>query len=86
MDPHPAYTAADMPARKLEAIVKHALKGGAGVEPVAIAEALFKVASSGEKIPLHLALGDVALKLIKSKFDTRLQNLEAYKHIGAIGS
>lgn len=86
MDPHPAYAAANMPARKLEAIVKHALKGGAGIEPVAIAEALFKVASCGQKVPLHLALGGVALKLIKSKFETRLQNLEAYKDLGAIGS
>ncbi|KAK2598929.1 hypothetical protein QQS21_005607 [Conoideocrella luteorostrata] len=86
MDPHPAYSAADMPARKLEAIVSQALKSGAGIEPVAIAEALFKVATRGDKVPLHLALGDVALHLTKKKFETRLQNLETYRELGAIGS
>jgi hypothetical protein len=32
MQPHEAYTAADMPARKLEAFVKQSVKAGGGIE------------------------------------------------------
>ncbi|KAK5995372.1 Oxidoreductase calM [Cladobotryum mycophilum] len=55
MDPHPAYAADDMPARKLDAMVKTALKSGAGIEPVAIAEALFKLI----KMKLEKRLADL---------------------------
>ena len=84
MKPHPAYVADDMPSRKLESIVRKALKSGAGIEPVAIAEALFNVASRDEKVPLHLPLGSVALHLIKSKLEGRLKDLGAMKELSAI--
>lgn len=85
-DPHAAYSGRDMPARKLEAIVERALGAGAGIEPVAVAEALFKVASRGDKVPLHLALGHVSIKLIRSKLESRLQTLDMYMDLSAIGS
>lgn len=84
MKPHAAYTADDMPSRRLEAYVRKGLKSGAGIEPVAIAEALFKVASRDEKVPLHLPLGSTALTLIKSKLERRLEGLEAVKELSAI--
>jgi hypothetical protein len=84
MEPHVAYAADDMPSRKLEAFVRKGLKSGAGIEPAAIAKALFKVASRDKKVPLHLPLGSTALKLIKSKLDGRLEDLEAVKELSAI--
>jgi hypothetical protein len=85
MKPHEAYTAADMPARKLEFYVKKGLESGAGIEPVAIAEALFKIASRGEKVPLRLPLGSTALTLIKMKLEAQLRELETFKELSTIG-
>lgn len=84
MVPHPAYTADDMPARKLETYVRKGLQSGAGIEPVAIAKALWEVASRDQNVPLHLPLGSVAMMLIKSKLDTRLKDLEANRELSAI--
>jgi hypothetical protein len=84
MEPHVAYAANDMPSRKLEAYVRQGLKSGTGIEPAAIAKALFKVASRDKKVPLHLPLGSTALKLIKSKLEGRLEDLEAVKELSAI--
>ncbi|KAK4085932.1 hypothetical protein Purlil1_9673 [Purpureocillium lilacinum] len=77
MAPHPAYAGGDMPARKLETYVRKGLQQGAGIEPIAIAQALFKVASRGEKVPLHLPMGPVAVQLIRSKLEARLEDLKA---------
>lgn len=84
MQPHPAYADPEMPARKLEKYVKMGLKSGAGIEPVAIAKALFEVASRGEKVPLHLPLGSTAVALIKAKLEVRLEGLEATKDLSAV--
>jgi hypothetical protein len=84
MGPHPAYGAEDMPARILESYVKKGLKSGAGIEPATIAESLFKVASRGEKVPLHLPLGATAVMLIKMKLEARLKDLEALKELSAV--
>lgn len=84
MAPHPAYTADDMPARKLEKLVKGALKVGAGIEPIAIAQKLFEIASRGEKVPLHLPMGKNALSLIKKKLEGRLEALENCKELAMI--
>lgn len=84
MEPHPAYTGSDMPSRQLEFIVKQALKTGAGIEPVAIAENLFKIASREEKVPLHLPLGSTAFQLIKMKLESRLAELETLKDFSVI--
>jgi len=67
MEPHESQAAANMPARKLETYVKSGLKSGAGIEPVAIAKALFEVALRDEKVSLHLLFGATALSLIKSE-------------------
>ena len=45
MLPYEAYTAADMLARKIEALVKGALKTRAGIELITIAKFLWEVAS-----------------------------------------
>jgi hypothetical protein len=84
MEPHPAYAAEDMPARKLAAYVRQGLKSGAGIEPIAIAEALFQVASQEQKVPLHLPLGSTAVMLIKMKLKARLEGLDAVAELSAI--
>ncbi|KAH9883803.1 hypothetical protein F4778DRAFT_765247 [Xylariomycetidae sp. FL2044] len=77
MKPHEAYAAKDMPARKLESFVKMGIQSGRGMnEPVAVAKALFEVASRGQKVPLHLPLGPVALQMIRAKLESQLKALE----------
>jgi hypothetical protein len=83
--PHPAYTADDMPARKLEAYVRQGIKSGVGIDPSAIAEAIYNIACRGERVPLRLPLGSVAWELAKSKFESLLGELDAVKELSAIG-
>lgn len=83
--PHPAYAADDMPSRKLEAYVNKGIKSGVGIEPSAVAETIFTIASRGERIPLRLPLGVVAWKLAKSKFEGLLGELDAVKELSAMG-
>ncbi|KAF3800407.1 putative oxidoreductase [Colletotrichum gloeosporioides] len=83
--PHPAYAASDMPARALERYVNAGLKMGMGAEPSAIADAIYGIASRGEKIPLRVPLVATAWKMIKGKFDGFLPELEAIKDISAMG-
>lgn len=83
--PHPAYAADDMPSRKLEAYVNKGIKSGVGIEPSAVAETIFTIASRGECIPLRLPLGTVAWKLAKSKFEGLLIDLDAVKELSAMG-
>lgn len=62
-EPHPAYAAPDMPARQLEMYVNMGIKSGVGMlEPSAVAETIFTVASRGECVPLRLPLGPTACK------------------------
>ena len=84
MPPHEAYTAADMPARKLEALVKGALKTRAGIELITIAKSLWGVASREQKVPLHLTLGAMVVYLIKMELGARLQGLEDIKELSAV--
>lgn len=83
--PHPAYAAADMPARILETYVNKGLELGIGTEPSVVAETIFTIASRGERIPLRIPLGAVAWKMAKSKFESALGDLEAVKEISAMG-
>lgn len=84
--PHPAYTAPEMPARTLEKWVNMGIKSGAGMlEPSAIAEAIYTIASRGEKVPLRLPLGPTAWKMIKQKYEGFLGELDVVKSISAMG-
>ncbi|TVY80833.1 putative oxidoreductase [Lachnellula suecica] len=84
--PHPAYAVADMPARKLEHYVNMGIKKGVGmIEPSAVAETLFAVASRGERVPLRLPLGATAWKLARAKFEGAIGELEAVKGISGMG-
>ena len=83
--PHPAYAADDMPSRILESYVNKGIKSGVGIEPSAVAETIFTIASRGERIPLRLPLGAVAWKLAKSKFEGLLGELDAVKEISGMG-
>jgi hypothetical protein len=83
--PHPAYTADDMPARKLEAYVRQGMKLGLGIDPSAIAEAIYNIASRGERVPLRLPLCPVAWKLAKSKFESLLGELDTVKELSVMG-
>lgn len=86
--PHPAYAAPDMPSRVLEAYVRKGIKAGAAagmIEPSAIAESIYTIASRGEKVPLRLPLGATAWMLAKAKFGGALAELEKVKEISAMG-
>ncbi|KAK2768528.1 hypothetical protein FQN54_000384 [Arachnomyces sp. PD_36] len=87
IQPHPAYAAEDMPSRRLEAYVRMGIRSGAGmIEPFAIAETMFTVASRGERVPLRLPLGPTCWKMAKSKFEAFLEELEAVKELSALGA
>ena len=83
--PHPAYAADDMPSRKLEAYVSKGINSGAAIDPSAVAEVIFNIASRGERIPLRLPLGAVAWNIAKSKFEGLLAELDAVKELSAMG-
>ena len=83
--PHPAYAADDMPSRKLETFVNKATGSGAVIEPSAVAETIFTIASRGECIPLRLPLGVVAWKLARSKFVDLLGELDMVKELSVMG-
>ena len=82
--PHPAYAADDMPSRKLEAYVNKGIKSGVLIEPSAVAETIFTIASRGERIPLRLPLGLPAWTLAKSRFEGLLGELDAVKEMSAM--
>ncbi|KAI0475337.1 short-chain dehydrogenase/reductase-like protein SDR [Xylariaceae sp. FL0804] len=83
--PHPAYAAPDMPTRQIIAMVTQARASGAGMEPAAVAAAVYGVASRGERVPLHLPLSLTAYGLIKKKAEGLLRELEDVKAITAMG-
>lgn len=84
--PHPAYMDPKMPARMLQRYVDAGLKQGAGMEPEDVARVLYEVASTGEKVPLHLPLSINAFGLIKGQFQDRMKALEEVKEIsGRLG-
>ncbi|CAG8895707.1 unnamed protein product [Penicillium egyptiacum] len=78
IEPHPAYSADDMPARQLEMFVKKGLASGVGFEPSAVANVLYKVASRNENVPLRLPLSVTAMKLITAKLQGQLRDLETH--------
>lgn len=61
------------------------IKSGALIDPSAIAEAIYNIASRGERVPLRLPLGPVAWKLAKSKFESLLGELDEVKELSAMG-
>lgn len=84
--PHPAYASQDMPARKLEAYVNMGIKSGKGMlEPAAVAEAIYTIATRGERVPLRLPLGAVAWKMAKAKFEGLVQELDGVKDVSGMG-
>ncbi|CAM1505893.1 Fc.00g115300.m01.CDS01 [Cosmosporella sp. VM-42] len=86
IQPHPAYAAADMPARKLEGYVRMGMKSGVGrTEPEQIAKSIFHIASRGERVPLRLPLGPVAWKMIKAKLEGLLGELDEVKSLSFFG-
>jgi hypothetical protein len=71
-----------MPSRRLEFYVNKGIESGASMmEPSAVAETLFTIASRGERIPLRLPLGTVAWKMAKSKFEGLLGDLDKVKEV-----
>ncbi|PGG95242.1 hypothetical protein AJ79_10167 [Helicocarpus griseus UAMH5409] len=86
IQPHPAYAGDYMPARKLEKYVRIGKETGIGMlEPSAIAEALFSIASRGERVPLRLPLGPTCWKMARMKFEGLLEEFEAVKGISTMG-
>lgn len=74
---HPGFDGAEMPARKLSAMVEKGLKAGVGMDPSQIAKALWHVATRNQNIPFHLPLSSTAVYLMKMNFNSRLEMLEA---------
>lgn len=83
--PHEAYAAPDMPARMLESYVNKGLAAGGGMEPAAVAERIYEIASRGEKVPLRVPLGGTAWSLAKAKFEGSLKELEMVKGLSEMG-
>ncbi|KAK1590294.1 uncharacterized protein LY79DRAFT_516283 [Colletotrichum navitas] len=79
--PHPAYAGADMPARVLEKYVEMGIKSGRLTEPSAIAEAIYGIASRGERVPLRVPLGGPAWNFIRQKFESGLADLDKVKEL-----
>jgi hypothetical protein len=81
---HPAYAAPDTPARILEAYVNKGIKAGAAagmIEPDAVAESIWGLASKNGKVPLRLPLGKVAWTMVKARFEGSLTELEGIKGV-----
>ncbi|KAI1174919.1 NAD(P)-binding protein [Nemania sp. FL0916] len=81
---HEAYDHPDMPARQLAAWVQKGLAAGVGVEPSAVANVVYHVASRNDRVPLWLPLTSSVANLIKMHSQARLGNLEAVKDFAAI--
>jgi hypothetical protein len=88
---HPAYAAPDTPARILEAYVNKGIKAGAGagagtgmIEPDAVAETIWGLASKEGKAPLRLPLGKVAWTM-KRRFKGSLAELQGIKDVSFMG-
>lgn len=79
--PHPAYADPQMPARVLQRYVDAGLKQGVGMEPEDVARVLYRVASKGGRVPLHLPLSANAFGLIEGAFEERLKTLEEVKDV-----
>ncbi|KAK2059584.1 hypothetical protein LY76DRAFT_592190 [Colletotrichum caudatum] len=79
--PHPAYAGADMPARVLDRYVEMGVKSGALTEPEAIAEAIYSIASRGERVPLRVPLGGPAWDFIRQKCELGLADLDEVKEL-----
>ena len=75
-----------MPARVLERYVEMGVKSGAGMlEPSGVAEAVYKIAAAAERVPLRVPLGPTAWRMIKSKHEAALGELEKVKEVSAMG-
>ncbi|KAK1993059.1 NAD(P)-binding protein [Colletotrichum falcatum] len=79
--PHPAYAGADMPARVLDRYVEMGIRSGALIEPAAVAEAVYGIASRGERVPLRVPLGGPAWNFIRTKFELGLAGLDEVKAV-----
>ncbi|EYE90432.1 NAD(P)-binding protein, partial [Aspergillus ruber CBS 135680] len=83
---HPDYAGEDMPSRKLEKYVNMGIKSGIGMmEPSAVAETLWNVASRGERVPLRLPLGATCWKMAKARCEGFIQELEVVKGVSTFG-
>lgn len=62
------------------------IQSGVGMmQPAAVAEALYVVASRGERVPLRLPLGATAWKMGTAKFESLLREFEAVKGLSGMG-
>jgi hypothetical protein len=86
---HPAYAGEDMPARRLEAYVNKGIAAGAAagmIAPETIADALWTIASRGEKVPLRLPLGATSWRMAKMWWEGLVGDLENVKSVSGLGT
>ncbi|KAK3324027.1 short-chain dehydrogenase/reductase-like protein SDR [Cercophora scortea] len=79
--PHPAYAAADSPARVLERYMKDPVASAAWADPEDIAEAVYGVVEKGGVIPLRLPLGPETWGLLKAENERMVGMLEQTKEL-----
>ena len=61
------------------------IKAGLGIEPTAVAESIYKIASRGQCVPMRLPLGATAWKLAREKFSKLLEELDVVKELSGMG-
>lgn len=70
---HPAYDAADSPARMLAAYVDNAESRKSWSRPEAMSRAIYEMASRGKPVPVRFPLGAVAWQVLKAKAESTVE-------------
>ncbi|KAG6366996.1 hypothetical protein INS49_001177 [Diaporthe citri] len=70
---HPAYDAADSPARILAAYVDNPEARKSWSRPEAMSKAIYEMASRGKPVPLRFPLGAVAWQVLRSKAESTVE-------------
>lgn len=70
---HPAYDAADSPARMLAAYVDNPEARKSWSRPEAMSNAIYEMASRGKPVPLRFPLGAVAWQVLRAKAESTVE-------------
>lgn len=70
---HPAYDAADSPARMLAAYVDNPEARKSWSQPEAMSKAIYEMASRGKPVPVRFALGAVAWQVLRAKAESTVE-------------
>ncbi|KAI7781392.1 hypothetical protein LA080_014707 [Diaporthe eres] len=76
---HPAYDAADSPARMLAAYVDNPEARKSWSRPEAMSAAIYEMASRGKPVPLRFPLGAVAWQVLRAKAESTVEEFAESK-------